>query len=279
MQRLRGRAGRRADAVEPEPAGGWLRSIDGVVDLAAAPPPEPVALPLGARGGASPSPTGRRPGPAARLARRPSARRRCAGPTTATRELFAVLRDGNARSWRFLEVTGVLERALPELAEALRRRQADPFELDPRPALPLLAGGGLRDVVGHRPTGAPELAAARAPGVAAAGRAHPRRRGATDRRRWPSPAGSCSASTSAPPPSRRSPSWSATGAAAGGAIRRLDALDEERVFALATHLDRPERARALYLLTLGEWRPRPPRSGPGRRAPSTGCSRCSNSPS
>jgi [protein-PII] uridylyltransferase len=34
------------------------------------------------------------------------------------------------------------------------------------------------------------------------------------------------------------------------AAQRVDGLDEERVFALATHLDRPERARALYLLTL-----------------------------
>src|SRR5439155_15661792 len=34
------------------------------------------------------------------------------------------------------------------------------------------------------------------------------------------------------------------------AAQRVDGFDEERVFALATHLDRPERARALYLLTL-----------------------------
>jgi len=32
--------------------------------------------------------------------------------------------------------------------------------------------------------------------------------------------------------------------------QRVDGFDEERVFALATHLDRPERVRALYLLTL-----------------------------
>jgi [protein-PII] uridylyltransferase len=34
------------------------------------------------------------------------------------------------------------------------------------------------------------------------------------------------------------------------AARRVDGLEEERVFALATHLDRPERVRALYVLTL-----------------------------
>ena len=45
-------------------------------------------------------------------------------------KLFDLLRRGNARSWRFLETTGVLARALPELAAAVQRRQADPFELD-----------------------------------------------------------------------------------------------------------------------------------------------------
>lgn len=44
--------------------------------------------------------------------------------------LVAVLRRGNARSWRFLEATGVLARALPEVADALDRRRADPLELD-----------------------------------------------------------------------------------------------------------------------------------------------------
>lgn len=49
----------------------------------------------------------------------------------ATELLFAVLRRGTARSWRFLEAVGFLSRALPECAEALDRRRADPFELDP----------------------------------------------------------------------------------------------------------------------------------------------------
>ena len=53
----------------------------------------------------------------------------------ATERLFTLLREGNSRSWRFLDTTGVLERALPELAAAVRRRQADPFELDAARAL------------------------------------------------------------------------------------------------------------------------------------------------
>lgn len=44
--------------------------------------------------------------------------------------LLDVIERGNARSWRFLEGTGTLDRALPELARALHRRRADPTELD-----------------------------------------------------------------------------------------------------------------------------------------------------
>lgn len=44
---------------------------------------------------------------------------------------FAVLRGGNARSWRFLETTGMLDRVLPELTETMRRRREDASELDP----------------------------------------------------------------------------------------------------------------------------------------------------
>ncbi len=44
--------------------------------------------------------------------------------------LLDVIERGNARSWRFLESTGTLDRALPELSDALRRRRADPTELD-----------------------------------------------------------------------------------------------------------------------------------------------------
>ena len=36
------------------------------------------------------------------------------------------------RSWRFLEASEVLERSLPELAEAVAGGAADPFVLDPR---------------------------------------------------------------------------------------------------------------------------------------------------
>jgi Kef-type K+ transport system membrane component KefB/predicted amino acid-binding ACT domain protein len=63
-----------------------------------------------------------------------------------TAGLIDVLRDGDARSLRFLDVTGVLERALPEVGEALARRRSDPGELDPTRVLQLPT---LQRVAGH----------------------------------------------------------------------------------------------------------------------------------
>jgi Kef-type K+ transport system membrane component KefB len=48
-----------------------------------------------------------------------------------TDSLLQLLQFGTQRSWRFLEVTGVLERALPELARAIGRRRSDALLLDP----------------------------------------------------------------------------------------------------------------------------------------------------
>ena len=64
-------------------------------------------------------------------ASRTATTRRCAGTTTRRSELLTVLVKGTSRSWRFLETTGLLERALPELADAVARRRADPFVLEP----------------------------------------------------------------------------------------------------------------------------------------------------
>ena len=50
---------------------------------------------------------------------------------TTRRGLWRLFRDGEPRSWRFLEVTGVLADALPEMSEALDRRRHDATQLDP----------------------------------------------------------------------------------------------------------------------------------------------------
>ncbi|MBI4883373.1 MAG: cation:proton antiporter [Actinobacteria bacterium] len=52
-----------------------------------------------------------------------------------TPTLVDLLRSDEVRAWRFLEVTGVLERALPEVAAAMARRRADMSDLDPLSAL------------------------------------------------------------------------------------------------------------------------------------------------
>ena len=57
-----------------------------------------------------------------------------------------LLRRADTRAWRFLEVTGVLERALPEVAEAMTRRRADMRDLDPMGALRFRVVNALNDL-------------------------------------------------------------------------------------------------------------------------------------
>ena len=52
-----------------------------------------------------------------------------------TYRLIDLLCNGNARSWRFLDTTGFIQRALPELADAMSARASDSTELDPTHAL------------------------------------------------------------------------------------------------------------------------------------------------
>lgn len=120
----------------PQPEGGWLKVVPGAgggsVELAAEPPASralSIALEAALLGSAH------RPGTLllewlGRLPDRPLPWDRAARD-----RFFELLAAGGPRSWRFLALTGVLDRALPELGEALARRQADPFELDPTGAL------------------------------------------------------------------------------------------------------------------------------------------------
>jgi Kef-type K+ transport system membrane component KefB len=231
---------RRRQPVQARPAGGWL-SIDtsGLVDLAAEPPEgEAVHVALDAalylaRG---------RPGP--RLlgwfSTLPD------GPlpwdARATRSLLKLLAEGNARSWRFLDTTGVLERALPELGAALRRRRDDRSELDPLRAL----RWSLVDRV-HELATDPETA------DQYARLEHPE---------WLQLAAVALEVDVAE--SRQLVKRLDLGAEAEqeiallvgesgllqAAARRVDGLDQDRVFELAAHLEKPERARALYLLSV-----------------------------
>ncbi len=116
------------EAGEPAPQDGWLRVADGEVVLQAIPPAhrglltafEAAALVARAR-------------PSAHLLDWLSSLSdsQLTWDRSATHEFLELLDHGNARSWRFLDTLGVLERAMPELAQVLADRKADPFELDP----------------------------------------------------------------------------------------------------------------------------------------------------
>lgn len=125
------RAARAADgpsATTPEPADGWVALHDGELTLQGRPPSTAlvrVALQAAALAG------GGRPGDD--LLAWFGERRDVPVTWTAadTERLIDVLRRGNPRSVRLLDVTGVLERGVPTIAAAVARRRADPAELDP----------------------------------------------------------------------------------------------------------------------------------------------------
>lgn len=135
LLRMRARPAPAAAAVA-KPEGGWLTVLPGpgggVVELAAEPPvSRALAVALEA------ALLGRRHRPGALLldwlARLPD--QPLAWDRASRDRFFQLLDDGGPRSWRFLSLTGVLDRALPEMGQALARRLADPFELDPTGAL------------------------------------------------------------------------------------------------------------------------------------------------
>jgi Kef-type K+ transport system membrane component KefB/predicted amino acid-binding ACT domain protein len=227
------------------PEGGWLRARDGIVDLAGEPPPH-LALHIALQ--AALLAANARPGPRLLDWLSTHADEPLHWDKVATRELFEVLRRGDVRSWRFLEASGLLERALPELADALRHRRADAFELDPTHAL----RWALVDRLGH--LGADPIFASEHTCLV-----HPE---------WLllaalilDIAGEDGSSIEA---TRRLVQRLDLGAEAEqeivllvadnallrAAARRADGLDETSVLQLAAHLERPERARALYLLSL-----------------------------
>ena len=111
----------------PPPPGGWLVVDREEVGLAGR-PPDKLVVPLALE--AAIALARRRPsgellewmGDAASAAK---------WSKDCTPLLLDVVERGNARSWRFLDTSGVLDKALPELAEALRARRQEGLSLDP----------------------------------------------------------------------------------------------------------------------------------------------------
>ena len=120
------------------PPGGWLEHHDGTlshtVDLAAEPPPG-AALTIALMAALDVA-SGRQPGPRLTtwLTTLPTSGSLPWDKTSVAR-LFNLLEHSDGRAWRFLLVTGVLDRCLPDLAVALRHRLADPTESDPTLAM------------------------------------------------------------------------------------------------------------------------------------------------
>ncbi len=248
LQRIRSR-GVPDVMADPMPASGWLATHDDIVDLAATPPSaEAVHVALDA---ARLVAAGARPG--ARLLDWLGALG--TGPlrwdAASTVSLIGLLEETHPRAWRFLETTGVLERALPELSHALSRRRADPFVLDPAHVLSFPSVDRLAEA----------LADDRGASVVYAQLAHPERlvlatlvldavgddRGAVDMARSLTDRLGLDAAAE-----------EALALLVGGSTMlragaaRLDGLDEERVLQVASHLRTVEHARALYVLSVAQ---------------------------
>lgn len=110
------------------PRGGWLSLVDGSVRLAGT-PPQSIAVPIALR--AAELASDGEPGEelinwfgelrGTSLEWRPADSER----------LLDLLRDGSPKSWRFLEMTGLLEQCLPEVAATISQYRSDPDSFDP----------------------------------------------------------------------------------------------------------------------------------------------------
>ena len=117
-----------ADSDTDEPVGGWIRLINGEVQLHGHPPTS-LVLPLALE--ASLHAAHAQPDSALLDWMHAQRNTPLSWDTHSTELFLELLMRGNARSWRFLEVTSVLQRALPEIENAIHARRGDASELDP----------------------------------------------------------------------------------------------------------------------------------------------------
>lgn len=239
------RAAGEPDEVAAEPLGGWLRVEHDEITLAAHPPRAAalsIALDAARRVGRY------RPAPELLDWLAPAA---ADAPVDWTPDdvdhLLHIAERGHARSWRFLASIGILDRALPPVAEGIRARERGTFSVDPLDSYRFVALERLRmldagdpvsveaDHVEHRDRLL--LAMLLAEGLEAL----PDPVAAADR---------LTAHIGLPPETRtdvaemvgdRELLWAAAHRSAG--------LTEAAVVPLATHLATPERARSLYVIS------------------------------
>ena len=219
----------------PVPEGGWLAALDGVIVLRGTPPAE-LALVLGLE--AAVLAAAARPGPRLLqwfLTWRPTDQ--LDWDDAARAQLLAVLRAGNARSWRFLDAVGLLDATLPELAARMQERRSDASELDPARVFEWATVEALRATAGDEATSDEVLMAALIADISG------------DHLPSDEAAIGLASRLGLRGESQREVAFlvAELGRLRAAAVRP-DALDEPTVLALAAHLRTRERARALYLL-------------------------------
>lgn len=155
-----------------------------------------------------------------------------------TAALVRVLRSDNARAWRFLDVSGVLERALPEVATVMGRRRADIGDLDPLGALRFPVVDRLDDL-------APELGLASDELMIAALVADV----CTDDR-VPTCASTLAGRLASDSEAERIAAIVADAHLLRAGLHEAHAFDESEILQLATHLASPAHARDAYELAL-----------------------------
>ena len=129
--------------VTPEPTGGWLSVVRGEIVLDGTPPVS-ATVPLALR--TATLSTSARPSAALLDWFGDHRNVSLAWRMDDTPALVRLLRDDNPKAWRFLDVSGVIERALPEVAASMARRRADLGDLDPIGALRFPMVGRLDDL-------------------------------------------------------------------------------------------------------------------------------------
>ena len=155
-----------------------------------------------------------------------------------TAALVKVLRSDNARAWRFLDVSGVLERALPEVATVMGRRRADIGDLDPLGALRFPVVDRLDDL-------APELGLPSDELMIAALVADV----CTDDRA-PTCASTLAGRLASESEAERIAAIVADAHLLRAGLHETHAFDETEILQLATHLASPAHARNAYELAL-----------------------------
>ena len=162
--------------------------------------------------------------------------------TDATNKLTGLLRNGGSRSWRLLWISGILDRALPELAEALRRRQHDLREFDTTGAFDWATVDEIRTQPGFEALDHPERALLAALITDAADSEDSAARVAL--------ANAVVERLQLSPAARRAITGLVRDVPLLPAAARADLVHEDNVVQLATHIGSNEAADALYLLTL-----------------------------